>query len=235
MKFFGFQWHLTNLCNLRCKHCYQDDFSKNIDLEFSTLCQIADTIFNYFDKRKLSINLTGGEPFLFPHLFDLINYVHSFSNLNEINIITNGTNLDKTKLLTLNDYKKIRHIKISLESGISEINDSIMGVGNFKKVISSIQYLKKNTQKDIVLMVTLAKYNYYSIKETIAFAQSIGIDGIIFERFVPMGNGSKLKSQVLTVAEWQQSVMFITESLNMEIDYNELAQFKAFWIYLKNL
>ncbi|MDP2968527.1 MAG: hypothetical protein Q8P64_04890, partial [Deltaproteobacteria bacterium] len=25
---FHIQWHITNLCNLRCQHCYQDDFSR---------------------------------------------------------------------------------------------------------------------------------------------------------------------------------------------------------------
>ncbi len=27
MKEFAFQWHITNICNLRCKHCYQEDFN----------------------------------------------------------------------------------------------------------------------------------------------------------------------------------------------------------------
>jgi len=29
---FGFQWHITNRCNLRCSHCYQEDYSGSNEL-----------------------------------------------------------------------------------------------------------------------------------------------------------------------------------------------------------
>ena len=25
--YFTLQWHITHRCNLRCRHCYQDDYS----------------------------------------------------------------------------------------------------------------------------------------------------------------------------------------------------------------
>ena len=41
---FYIQWHITNFCNLRCKHCYQDDFSKKSDLDGAGLKAISDNI-----------------------------------------------------------------------------------------------------------------------------------------------------------------------------------------------
>ena len=32
-KDFTLQWHITHRCNLRCKHCYQDDYSAFQDMK----------------------------------------------------------------------------------------------------------------------------------------------------------------------------------------------------------
>ena len=33
MQKFVLQWHITHKCNLRCKHCYQEDYSCDLDLD----------------------------------------------------------------------------------------------------------------------------------------------------------------------------------------------------------
>ncbi|MGZ3581078.1 MAG: hypothetical protein ACXU9I_06665, partial [Syntrophales bacterium] len=43
---FYIQWHITNLCNLRCQHCYQDDFSKKSDLDWAGLKKVCDNLLN---------------------------------------------------------------------------------------------------------------------------------------------------------------------------------------------
>jgi len=68
---FYIQWHITNFCNLRCKHCYQDDFSKKSDLDGAGLKIISDNILAALKTwdRTACIHLTGGEPLLKPELF----------------------------------------------------------------------------------------------------------------------------------------------------------------------
>jgi len=39
---FGFQWHITDRCNLRCTHCYQDDYSGSNEMRLDDLKRIAD-------------------------------------------------------------------------------------------------------------------------------------------------------------------------------------------------
>ena len=76
MDSFYIQWHITNLCNLRCQHCYQDDFSKKSDLDWSGLKKSIRSISSHtmreWDKTAC-IHLTGGEPLLKPELFPLLN------------------------------------------------------------------------------------------------------------------------------------------------------------------
>ncbi len=41
---FGFQWHITDRCNLRCTHCYQEDYSGAEELDLNGLKSIANEI-----------------------------------------------------------------------------------------------------------------------------------------------------------------------------------------------
>ena len=65
-KDFYFQWHITNKCNLRCSHCYQESYADQADLPLEELKKIADKIFSTMAKwqKKGDISITGGEPFL---------------------------------------------------------------------------------------------------------------------------------------------------------------------------
>ncbi|MDY6992090.1 MAG: hypothetical protein SVR94_05715 [Pseudomonadota bacterium] len=48
-----FQWHLTERCNLRCAHCYQDHYIRD-GLKFAELIDI----FSQF-KALLAVQLSG--------------------------------------------------------------------------------------------------------------------------------------------------------------------------------
>lgn len=54
---FYFQWHITDACNLRCSHCYQENYSPNSELLLQDLKTIADGELYYTDKEN-------GIPFL---------------------------------------------------------------------------------------------------------------------------------------------------------------------------
>jgi len=82
---FYIQWHITNLCNLRCRHCYQDDFSRKDDLDWPELKAICDNILNTLKVwgRTACIHLTGGEPLLKPELFLLLDYLNPQSVIDD--------------------------------------------------------------------------------------------------------------------------------------------------------
>ena len=65
------QWHITHRCNLRCRHCYQDDFQSEMTLE--ELLAVLDKYERFLKERNLTghINLTGGEPLASPYFFEL--------------------------------------------------------------------------------------------------------------------------------------------------------------------
>ena len=74
---FYIQWHMTNSCNLRCRHCYQDDFSEERDLDWTGLRKVSDNLLTTLKEwdRQACIHLTGGEPLLKPELFPLLSFL----------------------------------------------------------------------------------------------------------------------------------------------------------------
>jgi MoaA/NifB/PqqE/SkfB family radical SAM enzyme len=229
---FGFQWHITDRCNLRCAHCYQDSFAPLPAENLINLKKLADRILKSLPDRRISVNLTGGEPLLVPWLFDLVEHPQGFDNLEEIHLITNGTVATPEVLEGIRRFEKIRYLKVSLESGIHEANDAIRGDGNLAKVSDSILRYRKVTEKPVILMVTLGRYNLDTIEETVRYAGFVGADGIIFERFVPLGRGRKIEDQVLSAHGWTRVVAAIARAAKAGIDRRELAPYRAFWLWL---
>jgi radical SAM protein with 4Fe4S-binding SPASM domain len=228
---FGFQWHLTDRCNRRCAHCYQDDFTASSELSLGGLREIADRIFYAMPGRKISVNLTGGEPLLLPEFFTLAGRLNSFENLAEANIITNGTVTTDRVLDGIRSLPGIGVLKVSLESADQGLNDGIRGEGNFRAVSEGLDRLLL-TGKPVVLMITLAKYNLGGIAAAVEFAKKRGLAGIIFERFVPLGSGRALKSEVLDGHGWRDAVEAIVHAAGVDSTPQDLLPYRAFWLWM---
>jgi MoaA/NifB/PqqE/SkfB family radical SAM enzyme len=232
LKTFGFQWHITDRCNLKCTHCYQDSFAPLPVENLSNLKKLADRVMGGLSDRKISVNLTGGEPLLVPYLFELIEHLHGFDHLEEIHLITNGTIATEEVLGQIRRFSKIRYLKVSLESGIYNANDVIRGEGNLAKVSDHILRYRQKTEKPVVLMMTLARYNLDTIEETVRYAGFMSVAGVIFERFVPLGRGRKIADQVLSASEWEEAVASIARAARTGVDYRDLLEYRAFWLWL---
>jgi len=233
MKEFGFQWHITNFCNLRCRHCYQDEFSRAADLDTATLKELVRKITTAVNNRAVYVNITGGEPFLRPDLFDVLEVLEVADNVREYNIITNVLPLTLEKIKKLEGLAKLKQLKISLECSDSELNDSIRGRGSFKKILEIFELLRDHSTKQKVLMFTLGGYNYQKTREMLEFSQKIRADGVILERFVPMGRGNELRDLYLKNGEWLAVVKNLIEFCDLSVLPNDLLAYKAFYVDLK--
>jgi radical SAM protein with 4Fe4S-binding SPASM domain len=215
---FYIQWHITNLCNLRCQHCYQDDFSKKNDLDWAGLKKVCENLFNTLREwdKTACIHLTGGEPLLKPELFPLLSHLDQQSTVEELGIITNGLPIDREMMRRLSDFPKLRKIKISLDGGDAETNDSIRQKGTFDKVIHNLPLTKKTGKFEIFFMFTAMKRNLRSFPSLFKLCQDIGIDGLIIERFIPLGRGREVMDEVLSKEEWKEMIGMLSGFMSAE-------------------
>ena len=79
--YFSFQWHITDECDQRCKHCYIFSDGKHSCLKSMTWEQMQDTFYNCFDfcevfGRTPYFYLTGGDPILHSDFWRLLELFH---------------------------------------------------------------------------------------------------------------------------------------------------------------
>lgn len=80
--YFAFQWHITDECDQRCKHCYI--FSENNDkkIEMMSFDEMQEVIANCEDfcivyNRYPYFYITGGDPILHPDFWRLAELLRS--------------------------------------------------------------------------------------------------------------------------------------------------------------
>jgi len=229
---FHFQWHITNLCNLHCEHCYQDDFSMKRDLDWSGLKKISDNLLNTIKEwdQKACIHVTGGEPLLRPELFHLLDHLDQQSEVEELGIITNGLLMDRERMIRLSDFPKLKKIKISLDGADAETNDAIRSKGAFEKVMQNLSWIRREKRFEIILMFTVMKKNFRNLPFLFKLCQDNGIDGLIIERFIPLGKGRGITNEVLRREEWNEMIGMLFNFFSIEEEDNSVRPYQAFQI-----
>ena len=198
MEYF-FQWHLTERCNLRCTHCYQEEgHVKEISIsQAKRIINIArETIREWSDSYEIvfspSFQVTGGEPFLSPILTDILQ--HLKANRFDIFILTNGTLVDRTRASMLSGVP-VQGVQVSIE-GPEAVHDRIRGPGSFKKAMKGIHNIL-NAGLEVTLNVTLSEINSDYINDLSLLASSIGAQRLGFSRLVPYGRGKSLIQRII--------------------------------------
>lgn len=176
---------ITNACNLRCKMCGQwseESYIKNkvIDvspqLKLNDWKRLVDEIAHYEIRFVL---IRGGEPFLYPDIIELLEYVNSKGIF--LSIDTNGTIIEKyiADLLRIGNM----HITFSVD-GPESIHDNVRGMnGSFNKIKENIllfNKMEKETGKKLSKSIcfTISKYSYKGLGEMPNVARSMGITSI---------------------------------------------------------
>jgi selenobiotic family peptide radical SAM maturase len=182
---FTLQWHITQACDLHCRHCY--DRSTRSPLSLEQGIRILDDVRMFCRDRHVmkAVSFTGGNPFLYPHFLDL--YRAASERGFSIGILGNPT--EREKLEELIAIQKPTHFQVSLE-GLQEQNDYIRGEGHFNRVMEFLRVLRELNIFSMV-MLTLTKTN---MKEIIPLAGLLNeyADRFHFNRLSMTGEGANL-------------------------------------------
>ena len=95
---------ITPRCNLRCKNCnmFMPYYKNPCHRSFEDVKQDIDTYFKWVDNLHI-FNILGGEPFLHPDIYKIIEYVckNYYEKIEKIELFSNGTVRLKEELLLL--------------------------------------------------------------------------------------------------------------------------------------
>lgn len=183
------QWHLSENCNLKCLHCYQENH-KPIQLEFDKLVIIYKQFKELLNKKKMKghINITGGEPLCNPYLFKLLDLIKEDSDLITFSILTNGTLINEKIAKKIKSYNPL-YVQVSLEGG-KKTNDYIRGKGTYKKIAEGIVNLRKENIFTSISF-TATSLNYKEFPKVVRYARKYGVNNVWSDRFIPLGDSDK--------------------------------------------
>ena len=92
---------ITYACQCDCGHCSAEHFRKGGGDHAMTFDELTDAIRQTVDLGTTSVILTGGEPLLHPHIYDVIRAVDAKKSL--CTMFTNGEYLDEARVARLKD------------------------------------------------------------------------------------------------------------------------------------
>lgn len=182
---FTLQWHITQACDLRCKHCY--DRSERTPLaRQAAMAILAD--FHEFCREmqvKGQITFTGGNPLLYPHFFQLYQASAEYG----FGIAILGNPSPAETIDTLTRIEKPLFFQISLE-GLEEHNDTIRGKGHFQRSLTFLDQLRERHIFAMV-MLTLTRDN---LEQVLPLAELLKdkADFFTFNRLSTVGEGAQL-------------------------------------------
>jgi radical SAM protein with 4Fe4S-binding SPASM domain len=197
---FFIQLHITERCNLRCSHCYQEG-NRCWEMTLGEITSVMDEVSEmitawdeaYDVQFESSFTVTGGEPFLrsdFSAILAALNQ-KGFDTY----ILTNGTLISRERARELADLG-VRGVQISLE-GPEHIHDSIRGAGSFAASMNGIQNIL-SSGIELTLNTTLSEINATYFMDMISLASSLGAQKLGFSRLVPSGGGKQLIGRMLS-------------------------------------
>jgi len=200
---FLIQWHLTEKCNLKCTHCYQNGNGSD-ELSFdevqSTIKEVSTTLQIWQETYDMdfspSVNITGGEPILRNDLFEVIT---AFNNIGfDTYLLTNGILVNNQIAEKLYDLG-VRGVQVSIE-GPEEIHDSIRGKNSFKRSCRGVKLLK-DAGLEVTLNATVSEINADHLIETVNLASDLKVNRLGFSRLVPSGRGKALLKEMMKTSE----------------------------------
>ena len=201
---FTLQWHLTQACDLNCKHCY--DRSSREEFRFDKAISLMQELRDFCARRfvRPQVTFTGGNPLLHSRFWEL--YQHAADKGLQAAILGNAVSRDDIEKLI--SIQRPLYYQVSLE-GLEQHNDMIRGNGNFARTMEFLQMLTEMGVSNLV-MLTLTKAN---MDQVIPLAEKLeGVTGALaFNRLALFGEGAALK--LPTTEEYRNFLETYAEAL----------------------
>ncbi len=230
MKTFHIQWHLSNVCNLRCRHCYQEDYNTGENTSLSLLKKETENIFEFLkaSKKVLTVDLTGGEPLIFPYFWDVLSILQQSEFVKKIGLITNGTMLDENIIKKLSCHNKLKTIKISCE-GCEKTSYEYFRGASFEKFLSTLKIVK-DFPGEKMLIFTLMEENTSQVPLLFNLVEKFGLSGFIIERFFPMGRGKIFEQKMVSLKSWKHICEYLLYMCGFDEGLDPVLPYRGFML-----
>lgn len=208
---FSLQWHITDKCDQRCKHCYiyggKDNACKQ-ELELEILEKILKDFLVSCKKLDVSpfISVTGGDPLLHKNAWEFFKMLHD-ENVN-FGILGNPFHLNKENARKLHELGCISY-QMSID-GLRETHDFIRKKGSFDTTLETIRVINESGMNSAI-MTTVSRININEVLQIVPIVVKAEVNTFAFSRYCPNENDIK---NMVTAHEYKEFLSKMWEVYN---------------------
>jgi MoaA/NifB/PqqE/SkfB family radical SAM enzyme len=198
-------WQLTNECSLACLHCIEGSGPGQAfpdELSREEAFRIADEL---IAAEVPYVAFSGGEPFLHPHLFDLLGRFRGHGV--GLKVETNGQHLDPATCGRLADAQ-VKAVQVSLDATSEGVLRKLRPKASLQKILDGIRGLR---EAGVAVEINFAptRYNVDQVAQAMDLAHSLGAYAFYTGRLMYTGNAVRSWEKI-AASEAQYAEFFAT-------------------------
>lgn len=184
-QYFAFQWHITEECDQRCKHCYifaEEPDKVCYSMPWLLMTKVIENIEDFCRtyNRKPYLYVTGGDPILHPDFWKLMDLLKE----KEIpfTILGNPFHLTDEVCRKLKECGCDKY-QLSID-GMEKTHDWFRKPGSFQKTLDKISMIKRAGITSVI-MTTVSSINIKEVPDIMDTVVAYQADVFAFARYVP--------------------------------------------------
>ena len=184
-QYFSFQWHITDNCDQRCRHCYI--FAENrtkplVNMNLDQMREVLRRCEEFCQARDAEPNfaITGGDPILNPDFWPLMELIRDKGYM--VSMMGNPFHLTDEVCRRLKDCG-VKSYQVSLD-GMEKTHDWFRKPGSFQKTLEVLPMISRSGMQATVMM-TVSQINYKELPDVMDTVAAHGADRFAFARYVP--------------------------------------------------
>lgn len=187
-------WKITSSCNQGCKYCFRVLGSEDLTYE-----ENKKILMKLVDDGITDITWNGGEPLMYPHLFDLLKLAKENGIKNKL--ITNGK-----LLLNFKDSgvieKYVDNLTVSLDTVNDEINKELGGDSDYLKNIKNIFEFTKSKGINLNINTVVNRKNLNELSNLGSFLDNYNVNTWKLIEFSPFRETAKKNEEEFKISRF---------------------------------
>jgi MoaA/NifB/PqqE/SkfB family radical SAM enzyme len=170
---------LTNRCNLRCQHCYDERHAGTGELPLAILDQV---LRQGKDCGIDHLAFTGGEPTLHRHFAEVVQRVGEATYT--YSLVSNGATFPQIAPLLWRSQPRFKGVTFSLDGAREATHDRLRGRGSYRAVMRATSVCVMKDLPFTFNMVVTA-HNRHEVEGMVRLAEQLGSAGVRFGWLMP--------------------------------------------------
>jgi MoaA/NifB/PqqE/SkfB family radical SAM enzyme len=170
---------LTNRCNLRCAHCFEDRHAGTGDLPYELMRQL---LMQAAPCGVSHVSFTGGEPTLHRD-FDRI--IHETVDAGcTFSVVSNGSTFHRIYPWLVEHRRSFTGVTLSLDGAAADTHDRLRGAGSYRQVMRAASVCVAR-ELPFTFNMVLTRNNQHEVRSLVNLAAALGSGGVRFGHLMP--------------------------------------------------